>query len=215
MKKNFGSLILLFAIADLARAAAPADLGQGLTYLRAHSLADEAAVLAAALHAPSPLVLDLRYVTADRESAVALGAALASRATGVPLFILISPTTPPALVAVVSGELTLGPTGTQPSPKVSVRTAAAADRRAYDALESGLPLADLITGKIDKERYDEASLMKDFKNGNTATEPPPGLDPTKPGAPEKIPALTDRVLQRAVHLHRALLALRRPIAGKP
>ena len=211
MKKFLGSLILLCAFAVLAPAAAPADLGQGLAYLRAHSLADDAAAITAALPARTPLVLDLRYVTANGDSAAALGAALAGRAAGMQLFILISPTTPAAVAAVVSGELTLGPTGTQPAPKVTVRTDAATDRRAYDAHESGLALDALITGKIEKERYDEASLMKDFKNGNTAADgPPPGPDPTKPGAPEKVPTLTDRVLQRAVHLHRALLALRRP-----
>ncbi|MBI3884898.1 MAG: hypothetical protein HY302_04115, partial [Opitutae bacterium] len=155
----------------------------------------------------------LRYATASAESVAALRTALARRAPGAPLFVLVSPATPPALADAVAGELTLGPVGTVPAPKVVVHTDAATDRRAYDAHESGMALATLITGKIEKDRYDEASLMKDFKSGNTAAEPPPGPDPTKPGAPEKVPTLTDRVLQRAVHLHRALLALRRPPAN--
>ncbi|MSU45657.1 MAG: hypothetical protein EXS42_00655 [Lacunisphaera sp.] len=93
-----------------------------------------------------------------------------------------------------------------------VQTAAAADRRAYDALETGTPLATLISGKVEKDRFDEATLVKEFKNGNPDASPPPLPDPTalkSAAAPEKLVPLTDRVLQRAVHLHRAGLVLRR------
>jgi hypothetical protein len=212
MKNLFRAALFLAAFASAAIAAEPVDLGQGLGYLRVHSLADDQASIAQATHTTRALVLDLRYATANDESAAALRTALANRAPGTPLFVLVSPATPPAVANAAAGELTLGPVGTAPAPKVIVHTVAATDRRAFDAHESGLALDALITGKIEKERYDEASLMKDFKNGNTAAEPPPGPDPTKPGAPEKVPTLTDSVLQRAVHLHRALLALRRPPA---
>lgn len=214
MKKNLLVFISLLTLSVLVRAAEPVDLDQGLAYLRVHSLADDQAVIARATHTAHALVLDLRYATASDDALAALRTALANRAPGTPLFVLVSPATPPALANAVADELTLGPTGTLPEPKVAVQTDAATDRRAYDAHESGLALADLITGKIEKDRYDEASLMKDFKSGNIAAEPPPGPDPTatKPGAPEKVPVLTDRVLQRAMHLHRALLALRRPTA---
>ena len=47
--------------------------------------------------------------------------------------------------------------------------------------------------------------MKEFKNGNHDARPPEGnADGTKTPPP-----LTDRVLQRALHLHRALQALKR------
>ncbi len=211
------SLPLFFSLACCAliaslHAAEPVDLGQGLGYLRVHSLADDQAEITKAAHSDHALVLDLRYAIANDESIAALRATLTQHASGTPLFVLVSPSTPPALANAAASELTLGPVGTVPTPKVIVHTDAATDRRAFNAHESGLALDALITGKIEKDRYDESSLMKDFKNGNIAAEPPAGPDPTKPGAPEKVPALTDRVLQRAVHLHRALLALRRPPA---
>lgn len=212
MKKIFLILISLLTLSVLARAVELVELDQGLAYLRVQSLADDQTVIAQATRTARALVLDLRYATASDESVAALRTALSSRAATTPLFVLVSPATPMALANAVASELTLGPTGTLPAPKVIVQADAATDRRAYDAHESGLALADLINGKIEKDRYDEASLMKDFKSGNIAAEPPPGPDPTKPGAPEKVPVLTDRVLQRAVHLHRALLALRRPPA---
>jgi len=160
-------------------------------------------------------VLDLRYATANDESAAALRSALAGRSSNVPLFILVSPATPTALAPVISASpaLTLGASGSLPAPKVVVQTDATADRRAYDALDTGTALAQLISGKIEKERFDEATLVQEFKNGNPDAAPIPTPDPTaaKPaGASEKEPPspLVDRVLQRAVHLHRALLALK-------
>ncbi|MBI2497904.1 MAG: hypothetical protein HYV75_08350, partial [Opitutae bacterium] len=159
------------------------------------------------------LVLDLRYTTAGGASAAELQSALATRPANAPLFILLSPSTPPALLALSrqSPALTLGPAGTEPAPKVVVKTDAASDRRAYDALEAGAALDTLITGKIDKERFDEATLVEEFSHGNPDAMPPTPPDPTTPkadGAPDKPAVLTDRVLQRAVHLHRALLALK-------
>ncbi|HKB56286.1 MAG TPA: hypothetical protein VKC51_01740, partial [Lacunisphaera sp.] len=122
--------------------------------------------------------------------------------------------TPAAIIATVaqSSALTLGASGSLPAPKVIVQADAATDRRAYDALETGTPLATLISGKIEKERFDEATLVKEFKNGNPDAEPPPLPDPAAPKlatALGKTVPLIDGVLQRAVHLHRALLALRR------
>ena len=78
------------------------------------------------------------------------------------------------------------------------------------ALGQGTLPAILVTGKIEKERFDEATLVQEFNNGNPDAEPPPLPDPTRPklneAAPVKAP-LIDRVLQRAIQLHRALLAL--------
>ena len=209
-------LILLFtALLLLAatRATELTDLGQGLVYLRIHSVAESDAALHQAVPGASALVLDLRYATAGADAAATLQSALASRTAGAPLFILVSPATPAALAAVIrnSPALTLGVLGSAPAPKVVVQTDAATDRRAYDALETGTALEKLITGKIEKERFDEATLVHEFKNGNPDAEPPPPPDPTAPkaaGAPETPVPLTDRVLQRAIHLHRALLALK-------
>jgi hypothetical protein len=161
-------------------------------------------------------VLDLRYVTTDDGAAAALRTALATHRTASPLFILVSPATPAALAPAIAASraLTLGCPGSQPAPKVVVQTDPASDRQAYDALATGTPLDQLLTGKIEKERFDESTLVNEFKNGNPDPAPPPSPDPTaaKPSAPatgKPLPLPADRVLQRTVHLHRALLALRR------
>lgn len=216
MTKFLRVAFLLFAGCSLLRAAEPVDLGQDLAYLRVHALADEQTAISNLTRTGRPLVLDLRYATANDESLATLRSTLAGRMAGMSLFILVSPATPPALAATVAGELTLGPVGTLPAPKVSVQTDPDADRRAYDALETGKLLTELISGRIEKDRYDEASLMKDFKNGNPAPEPPPRPSPTvaKAATGETPPGLTDRVLQRAVNLHQTLLALRRPTPPK-
>jgi hypothetical protein len=193
-----------------AKAAELTDLGQGLSYLRVHALAE--AVKAAAT--PGALIVDLRYATADEASAAALKSALAGRPANAPIFILVSPATPGVLAPVISQSPahTLGLAGSSPAPQVAVKTDAATDRRAYEAFEDGVPLEKLISGKIEKDRFDEATLVQEFKNGNPEAEPPPTPDPTTPkpeGELAKPAVLTDRVLQRAVHLHHALLALRR------
>ena len=136
-----------------------------------------------------------------------------------PLFILVSPATPAAVAQALADSAgpayMLGIAGSRPAPTVVVKTDAATDRRAYDAFDAGTPVDALISGKIDKEHFDEAELVKEFKNGNPDAEPPALPDPTATkadGTPEKPAPLTDRVLQRAVHLQHALLALRRRAA---
>lgn len=202
------------AAAPVEKAAArePFDLGEGLGYVRVRRLADALPLLDRALADGKALVLDLRYATAAEPDAPALALTLAQRARSAPLLVLVSPATPaelaPALSELRPPAITLGVAESRPSPVVVVAQPADVDRRAYDALESGLPLEALITGKIEKERFGEAELVKEFENGNPDAAPPAEPDPSKPAA-EKAPVLTDRVLQRAVHLHRALLALKR------
>ena len=199
----------LFALSS-SSATELTDLGQGLAYLRIHSLADSEKALRSAVPGTGALVLDLRYVAAGDEPLDALRAALAGRGgPSAPLFILISPATPPAVAQAVSSGLTLGAADMRPAPKVTVGTDAATDRRAYDAFEAGTPVEKLISGKIEKERFDEATLVHEFKNGNPTAEPPIPPDPSAPKpAASPVERLVDRVLQRAVHLHRALLALK-------
>lgn len=201
------------ALALAARAAsAPVDLGEGLTYLRVHSVGESAAAVKSALASGRATVIDLRYASTSVEDAAALSAALGPRNSRTPLLLLVSPQTPAALLPTLTplrpGVLTLGIAGSRPAPAVVVEQPADADRRAYDAFDTGAKLGDLVSGKIEKERFDEASLVQEFKNGNAHAAPPPTPDPSAPPAEEKIPALTDRVLQRAIHLHRALAALR-------
>lgn len=190
-----------------------AELGSNLAYARIAQASDlgEAALAA---RAGQPLVLDLRYTTAaDPAAAEGLRALLSARAAQVPLFVLLSPQTPAAFTEVLSrlpaGAVTLGVAGSVPAPGVLVAQTPETDRRAYAALSPEIPLAALLSGKFEKERFDEAALVKEFRNGNPNAAPPPAPDPAAPKAAEPAPVLTDRVLQRAVHLHRALLALKR------
>ena len=209
-------LPLLLALTLAARALATAEvteLGDGLAYMRVRSLATAAETLDAVLPQGRALVLDLRAGQASVEDPAVLGALLARRRGPGPLYILVGPQTPAAfrvpLSRLPSGALTLGIAGSVPAPAVVIDQAPDADRRAYEALDADTPLEQLVSGKIEKERFDEASLVKEFENGNPYAEPPPSPDPagTKPAEPkDAIP--TDRVLQRALHLHRALAALK-------
>lgn len=203
--------------ATAATAATPvvaprADLGQGLGYLRVHALAESLEEAARTLAQGTALVLDLRGATATDASANDFAALLAQRTGPASLFILVSPRTAPELTASllrpIPHALRVGVAESLPTAQVVVAQPADADQRAYDAYDRGVALDALITGKIEKERFDEAQLVKEFQSGNPNAAPPPEPDPAAP-TPDKAPVLTDRVLQRAVHLHRALLALRR------
>lgn len=196
--------------APTAAATEPYNLGEGLGYLRVHRMSDSLELLARTLPLDTALVLDLRYAMVSDDDVNAFAGALARRPGGAPLLVLVSPQTPAALTPVLlkTAAVMLGVAESLPVPAVSVAQTADADHRAYDAYDTGLPLEALITGKIEKERFDEASLVKEFEHGNPNAAPPAEPDPAKP-TPEKAPVLTDRVLQRAVHLHRALAALKR------
>ena len=216
MIKSCPFLVLGLLLPVLAPATELTDLGQGLSYLRIGSLAASDAALREAVSGTGPLVLDLRYTTGSDDALASLRAALTGHPATAPLFILISPATSPAIAQAITASpaavLTLGLAGSRPTPKVVVQSDPATDRRAYDALATGTPVATLISGKIEKEHFDEATLVKEFKNGNPDAEPPPTPDPTAPKANDTAPKdtpLVDHVLQRAVHLHRAMIALRR------
>lgn len=223
MNKSFSFFALTLLVTALpgaqVHAGEPADLGYNLSYVRVHSLTDATPALQSALSVKHACVLDVRYATATDESISALRTALAGHPTDAPLFILISPATPASVIEAVNPAtpvtyVTLGVAGSHPSPKITVNTAPETDRAAYDAFEHGTPIATLISGKIDKDRFDEATLVQEFKNGNPDPESPAPAThaETKSTEPhEKTAALTDHVLQRALHLHRALLALRRSL----
>jgi len=184
-------------------AAEVSDLGEGLAYLRVSTIEEAFKSLAG----NSSLVLDLRQTSSPPEMIARLGEVLGKRIPGTPLFVLVSPDTPPALARAWQGKgVTLGVTGCRPAPQVPVAQSTEEDRRACAALAAGTPLTELITGKVEKDRYDEATLVQEFKGGNHDAKPP-AATASKPGATPG--RLTDRVLQRAVHLHRALQALKK------
>ena len=214
--RHFLRLFAVICLLSSASAAEPADLGQGLTYLRINSLVKSAQDLRGALLRPAPLVLDLRYVADEPAAADALRE-LNSQPAKPKLYVLVSPATPASVAAILTKTstplVTLGVKDSVPAAQVVVEQTAEADRAAYAALETGTPLVQLVSGRIEKERFDEASLVQEFKNGNLDAHPPT-LSQVEgrvagPAKPTESPAVRpDRVLQRAVHLHRALLALK-------
>jgi hypothetical protein len=215
MKRLFP--VLLFAVALLSSAGTAIavtvvdlpELAPGLRYLRIHSLVQSAHELSDAISAnKSPaLVIDLRYV-ADETGAAEAISALDKQPVKPVLYLLVNPATPAKVAAAITKTtvplVTLGIRNSRPQPQVIVEQSAADDRAAYAALDNGTPIAALASGKIDKERFDEAELVKEFKNGNHDAHPTEG---NADGAKTQN-RLTDRVLQRALHLHQALLALK-------
>ncbi len=202
------------------------DLGEGLAYVRLRRLPEDAGALTAAWTAPA-LIVDLRY-TSGGDS---LPTDLPARPRTAPLFILVSPATPRAVLAALDradpARLTLGISGAEPTPDIALEVTAETDRRAYDARDTGTPLDALISVKETKQRFDEATLNREReKNHGTSAEPaaPPDAAPVPnatpaeaqpPAAkpPEPPEPLMDRVLLRAVQLHRGLRALHRIPAG--
>jgi len=214
MIKSF--LIPAFAFILTVRAtsaAAPTDLGQGLIYCRVHALPAD---LPAADTGKAALVLDLRYTATDDTGATAFTAWLGFRTAGQPVFILVNTGTGPALLHALatrplpSGVVALGPPLPAFTPDVPLKISPDTERRAYNALDHGAAIDSLIVEKIDKPRYDEASMVKEHVSDSEpapddddgAAKPDPAK--VKPAPP---PQLIDLALQRAVQLHRALLAL--------
>jgi hypothetical protein len=223
---SFGLLLvfgLQFSVLNLPAttpAAAALALGRNLTYLRLHHLPEDGAALKDVWSAPA-LVVDLRYPTG--EAAHALPPGLPERPGAAPLFVLVGPGTPVELLAALreraSGLITLGLPAPSLAPDIALAVTPENDRRAYDALDTGASADALINVKITKERFDEAALTREHDHGSEeavgpaeAPPPPPG-PPAAPAAgaapskPLEPPPLIDGVLQRAVQLHRALLAL--------
>jgi hypothetical protein len=212
MTKTFPFLLFLIFLPASGRAApAPADLGDGLSYRQVSSLADAGPAVDSAATDKPALVLDLRRTETTEASVATFLAALARHPADAPLFVLVSPETPSAIVAAVNRApgacLTIGRADPRSSARVQVRTDAASDRRAFDAIAAGAPVGTLISGHVEKERFDEAALMDEFRKGNLDPEPAAEPDPSS-GSAQKERPLVDRVLQRAVEIRRALLALR-------
>lgn len=200
---------LAFGPALLLSAAPPErDLGEGLVLVRVRQL--PADLPAKPAGKPPACVVDVRYVQADAETAAAFQAWLRFRATPrSPILVLANRETSPALRDPLArhgrgdGIVVIGAPGPGFTPDVAVPVAADVERRAYDALEEGVPLAKLLADNPEKVRNDEANLSRD-----RLPDLPPVPAEIKP-AGQTAPVLVDATLQRAVHLHRALAALRR------
>lgn len=215
---------LQFSVLNLP-ASPPVDLGQKLTYVRLHRLPDDAPILAAAWSQPA-LIVDLRYPAGN--AAPFLPVDLPTRPGSAPLFVLVGPATPIDALAALRDRapalITLGPATPGRPPDIALAVTPEADRHGYDALDSGTSIESLLSEKIAKTRFDEAALAHEHirgaereegtgSNGEAPTDAPPaGVMPPAPPAASPAPAAIpaepkDAVLQRAVQLHRALLAL--------
>jgi hypothetical protein len=199
------------------------DLQKGLAYLRTNDVAADLDAVAKFFAAHPALVLDLRHTTADAGSAGALGRLLAQppAATHVVRLLLVSDATAPALLtqlrAGLPGVIVLAAQSPGLKPDIVVATTPEEDRVAFQALTDGLDFDKLLSGTTpQKIRYDEASLVRDHANGILRSLPYDDADDTAepetppPATTEKLPAQpVDRVLLRAVQLHRTLLALKK------
>jgi hypothetical protein len=200
--------IALFCLLVPAAFSAPIEreLGSGLVYFRVQAL--PADLPAKSVGRVSPCVVDVRYVDATPEAATAFSSWLRSRAsTRSPVFVLANEKTSPSLLKVLAthgrgtGIAVVGIEGGGFRPDVAVKGSPDDERRAYEALENGAALATLLTDHPNKVRNDEASLSKD-RLAEAAAE-------AADDAGKKAPPPIDAALQRAVHLHRALVALKK------
>lgn len=234
MTKSFSlllSVLLLPAIAIAAEVAAPAvapaqthgaaqPLGRNFLYVRVHTLPDD--LPAAAPEPHDSIVLDLRFVSAGKEAAEAFAAWLKFQARpAFPVVVLINASTSPALLRPLgearspAGVVCIGPADPAIKPDIALNIPAEADRAAYEAFEHGVPLADLITPKFDKVRHDEATMAKerasaaDSNDGETDDDFLPIANAPATVAPPAPVVPVDAVLQRALQLHRTLLALKK------
>ena len=220
------ALGLLSLVAHLHAVTTPAghtdDLGQGLTYLRPTTTEKSDGTSLLKTLTTNSVVLDLRYVPSGENADAWLAAIKAFAAPKRICIVLVSPETSPALLAGLGGGLTRCITVGRNSPalgvNISVDTSAESDRQAWESIGQGKELAKLIKENADKPRYDEAVLAKEYADEVNGNAPPSadGADASSPAVKTKptkglIPPapLIDAVLQRAVHIHRGLLALRK------
>lgn len=191
------------------------DLGQNLAYHRAHTLPAE---LPDASAKAQPLVLDLRFTLASEGAAAALTSWLRVNATRTtPVIVLVNAETAPALHTTFAslgsqpGLLVIGSAASGFIPDIALPTSLEAERRAYQALADGASLDSLLREHTDKPRHDEAAIMRERTNPpedpeeDELSDDPPQKTASEPPPPRTI----DFALQRAVQLHRALLALNR------
>ena len=195
----------------------PADLGRGLRYLQLAAGTSDSA-FAAALAAPA-LVLDLRVASNEPAVEERLRELLARATAARPLFILLGRATPDtlrtAIPSAAPGLLTLAAKDNGVAAGVMIAVDPARDRTAAEALATGKPPRELVEERIEKARFDEARLARDHANGHREREEAeltpaadPAAKPEKTAAPAE-PPLQDLLLQRAVFIHRGLLALGR------
>lgn len=231
MKRSASFLVLvIFLVLPFGlRAAIEKDLGQALFFLRITDARAEQSIMTDTVGSRAALILDLRGLACEIDFVTLLHTALAKPpAPHTVRIVLVNSATDPAIVAALEDDallsvITLSPRSPNLTADIQVATSADEERKALDALSNGTPLEKLIADAHDKRRYDEAKLVHDHANGVTpsdeelpadaeddtiTTEPTSGKKNS--GAEKKAVQLPrDLVLERAVQLHRALLALKK------
>jgi len=222
----FGRLVACMALLAIATphfsGAAPItrDLGDMLAYHRITSL--PADLPKEEGNRKQSLILDLRFVRGDAAAGTALDAWLKFHSSSrSPVFLLINAETEAAVLSPLArrlptiGLLVVGAASPGLTPDLVLKSSPTEERKAYDALAAGTPLEALLNDSPEKIRDDEASLMKGRQPpvvplGDPADDVSPSSpEPDRAAAQKTPPPLIDVALQRAVHLHRALRALRK------
>lgn len=208
MKRAFQ--LFLWTLAGVAAPAAPLsrDLGDQLTYQRIHTL--PADLPPAPANRPPAYVIDLRYVQTDAAGATALQGWIRFHATPrTPVFVLANAATAPVLLQPLAARgggpnvIVVGATGEGFAPDIAIAISPENERLAYDALEAGADLSTLLRENPDKVRNDEARLAHEHSPENVENSSAHASPSRPPASP------LDAALQRAVHLHRALRALKK------
>lgn len=211
-------LVCCVLISPISLHAAPVnrELGDGLLYFRAEIIPRD---LPPADVKAGPLVLDLRYALAESDASTALNTWLNLRAKpATPVFLLVNSDTAPALkdqlkhVTTRDSVITLGRSTDDFKPDIEIETASDEERRAYDLLAETASIDSLLVENANKPRVDEASIMRARDEAGEElfeANPLDRLSPTDTKLEVKSEPPIDRALQRAVHLHRALRALKR------
>lgn len=220
------AIVLTFgaAVATLAETRT-FEFPDGLNYLRVKNLDTETPSAAGVA-----TIVDLRGTSGESPlAATRLADLLDVRTPGSIRLVLIDGTTAANLVGRLKTSpnrlLTLGAAGSGLALDIAVATTVETDFRAREAIDAGTPLPDLLEPKREKRRYDEAAMVRDHANGLPVPESPPetdapqderdtktggkaGTGPTPPKETQPRP-LVDQVLQRAIHVHQALRALKK------
>lgn len=230
--RQFTSFFVLFIVLFTSpglHAAIEKDLGQALLFLRVTDASADRSLMLDTIERRPALVLDLRGLNCEADFVAALHSALVKP----PLphaarIVLINAATTSTIVAALDDDallsvITLAPRSAKVTADIQIAITAEEERRALETLSNGTPLEKLITYSRDKRRYDEAKLVHDHVNGVTPSddELPADADDdtvtTEPTTKKKTNGAEkkteqpphDLVLERAVQLHRSLLALKK------
>jgi hypothetical protein len=212
ISRLFSCALFACVVSLSAVGATPREIAPGLTLIRVHDLSEDIPDVT------GTFILDLRYVRAAAGAAPETAPVLARLQQPGPLRVVLYDREPAADVAAVlqgrqANVVTVAPEGARPAPDVTVKVDAAADRAAYEALESGAELAVLADASVTKRRFDEAALVRARPRRGQSTPPPATpAAPTEPTAAEAAtpePTPVDVQLQHAVRLARGLQALGR------